>query len=299
VVRVPPDVLLNVLTYRGFRIVQWITERLPRRLGYALAIVLARFAFVFARKARRRLRENLRMVLPDASPSELRGLTWRNMRNHSKAYADLMRLPRARVDDLRPLLKLEGIEHLEAARARGRGVMVVSAHMGSWEVAAAIWSSSIAPVNLFAEELEPRELYEWYRLTRARLGISVLPLTRSGLRQVLQALKAEEMVVTAIDRDIVGSGLEIPFFGRPARIPDGPAAIALRYGAPLLPVCVFRLPDDTFQAVGYPPIMAESTGDRLADIRRVTEQLVRRLEEIIRAHPEQWHLPHQIWDPAR
>src|SRR5712671_3939815 len=117
------------------------------------------------------------MVIPEASTGEITRLTWRNMRNHSKAYADLMRLPRA------------GVEDLEAARAMGKGVMVVSAHMGSWEVAAAIWSSTFAPVNLFAEELEPRELYEWYRLTRARLGISVLPLTHTGLRQVLQALE--------------------------------------------------------------------------------------------------------------
>jgi KDO2-lipid IV(A) lauroyltransferase len=285
-----------LIQYRGFRTMQWLVERLPRGLGYALAVLVARFAFVFARGARRRLECNLRMALPEVTDGNLERLAWRNFRNHAKAYADLMRLPVARVEDLRSLLHAEGIEHLEAARARRRGVLVVSAHMGSWEVAAAIWSATVAPVSLFAEELEPRELYEWYRRTRARLGISVLPLSRSGLRQVLQALDHEEMVVTAIDRDVLGTGIEVDFFGRPARIPDGPAAIALRKGTPLLPVAVFRLPDDTFQAVGYPPIFAEQTGDRVADIRRVTAQLVRQLEEIIRAHPEQWHMPHPIWD---
>ena len=170
--------------------------------------------------------------------------------------------------------------------------------MGSWEVAAAIWSATVAPVSLFAEELEPRELYDWYRKTRARLGISVLPLTRAGLRQVVAALEAEEMVVTAIDRDILGTGLVVDFFGRPAQIPEGPAAIALRKGTPLLPVCVYRLADDTYQAVGYPPIVAQPTGDRQRDLREVTQKLVARLEEIIRAHPEQWHMPHPIWEGA-
>src|SRR4030081_3677813 len=184
------------------------------------------------------LQENLRAALPEASEQELRLITWNNFRNHSKAYADLMRLPSARVEDLRPLLHVEGVEHLETARSYGRGVLVVSAHMGSWEVAAAIWSATIAPVSLFAEELEPRELLDWYRRTRARLGMSVLPLNRAGLKQVIKALEAQEMVVTAIDRDILGTGIRIDFFGRPAPIPEGPAAIALRKGTPLLPVCV-------------------------------------------------------------
>ena len=284
-----------MIQYRAFKAMQWLVERLPRPLGYALAVMVARLAYVFARKARTELKRNLWVALPDLTPRELRRLAWRNFRNHSKAYADLMRLPVARVEDLRALLHIQGMEHLEAARARGRGVLVVSAHMGSWEVAAAIWSATVAPVSLFAEELEPRELYEWYRCTRARLGISVLPLNRSGLRQVLQALDSQEMVVTAIDRDILGTGVIVDFFGRPARIPDGPAAIALRKGTPLLPVAVYRLPDDTFQAYGYPPIFAEPTGDRVADVRRVTGELVRRLEEMIRAHPDQWHVPHPIW----
>ena len=284
-----------MIQYRAFKAMQWLVERLPRSLGYALAVMVARLAYVFARKARAKLERNLAMALPDLPPPALHRLAWRNFRNHSKAYADLMRLPVARVEDLRQLLRIQGMEHLEAARARGRGVLVVSAHMGSWEVAAAIWSATVAPVSLFAEELEPRELYEWYRATRARLGISVLPLTRAGLRQVLQALDHQEMVVTAIDRDIMGTGITVDFFGRPARIPDGPAAIALRKGTPLLPVAVFRLPDDTFQAYGYPPVFADPTGDRDADVRRITGELVSRLEEMIRAHPDQWHVPHPIW----
>ena len=282
--------------YRGFITLQWVMERLPRRLGYALAIVVARVAFLAARKARDRVMFNLGRALPEASQPEIVRLTYRNFRNHSKAYADLMRLPRMRVEDLRPLLETEGNEHLEKARSYGRGVWVVSAHMGSWEIAAAIWAATVAPVSLFAEVVEPPELYDWYRRTRARLGISVLPLSHGGLRQVFRALDANEMVITAVDRDVLGTGRTFDFFGHPARIPTGPVEMSLRRGTPILPVCVFRLPDDRLKAVGLPPILEAPSGDREADVERITARLLRHLEDFIREHPDQWQLPHRVWE---
>lgn len=275
--------------------VQSVVERLPRSWAYALAVFAARFAFWFSPLARPRLQFNLRVACPELSERELRRVTWLNFRNHAKAYADLMMLPRAQVSAMRPLLKVQGMENLEAARAIGKGVMAVSCHMGSYEVVSAIWAATLTPVSFFAEELEPRALFEWYRDTRARLGISVLTLNVGGMRKVTQALREKEMVITAIDRDVTGSGQVMPFFGRPAPIPLGTAALALRFGAPLLPVCVYRLPDDTFMAEAAPHVHAESTGDRLADEIRITQELLRHIEGFIRRHPEQWHVPHRIW----
>jgi len=103
------------------------------------------------------------------------------------------------------------------------------------------------------------------------------------------------MVITAIDRDITGTGYLMPFFGRLAPIPLGPAAIALRLGTPLLPVCCYRLQDDTYQAEAGPLVLAKSTGNPRADQVRATQELLRRIEGFIEGHPEQWHVPHRIW----
>jgi lauroyl/myristoyl acyltransferase len=284
-----------VWRFRAFKAVQSIVERLPRPLAYALAVFVARFSFWFSPLARPRLQFNLAIARPDLDRRELRRITWLNFRNHAKAYADLMMLPSARVSAMRPLLKVQGMEHLEAARAFGKGVLAVSCHMGSYEVVSAIWAATLTPVSFFAEELEPRALFEWYRDTRARLGISVLTLTVGGIRKVTQALHEKEMVITAIDRDITGTGHVMPFFGRPAPIPLGTASLALRLGTPLLPVCVYRLPDDSYMAEAARPVIAKSTGDRKADEIRVTQELLRHIEGFIRAHPEQWHVPHRIW----
>ncbi len=283
--------------YRGFKILQSGVEHLPRAWAYALAVFAAGIAWWLSPLARPRLEYNLKIACPELAGDRkaLRRLSWLNFRNHAKAYADLMQLPSMRVEAMRSRLKVQGLEYLEQARAIGKGVMVVSCHMGSYEVCAAIWSATLAPVTLFAEELEPRELFEWYRDTRARLGISVLTLDHGGIRKVLDALREQEMVITAIDRDVTGTGYLMPFFGRLAPIPLGPAAIALRLGTPLFPVCVYRLPDDTYMAEGAPLVIASSTGNARLDQVRVTQDLLRHIEGFIQRHPEQWHVPHRIW----
>jgi lauroyl/myristoyl acyltransferase len=287
-----------VWRYRAFKAVQSVVERLPRSWAYALAVLAARFAWLFSPLARPRLDYNLKVACPELQKNEreLRRLSWLNFRNHAKAYADLMMLPRTNVESMRPQLQVKGMEYLDEARALGKGVLAVSCHMGSYEVVSAIWSATLSPVSFFAEELEPRALFEWYRGTRARLGISVLTLDVGGIRKVLQALRDEEMVITAIDRDITGTGHVMPFFGRPAPIPLGPAAIAQRFGTPLLPVCVTRLPDDSYLAEATPPVLVDKTDDPKADQIRATEQVLRRIEMFIQAHPEQWHVPHRIWE---
>src|SRR5207245_10754407 len=112
----------------------------------------------------------------------------------------------------------------------------------------------------------------------------------TGLREGTQALRDNEMVVTAIARDITGTERKMPFFGRPAPIPMGPARMALRMGTPLLPVCVYRLPDDSYMAEASPLVIAESTGDAKADELRVTQDLLRPIEDFSRRHPEQRHV---------
>ena len=286
--------------YRAFKAVQSVVERMPHKWAYALAILAARFAWLFSPLARPRLEYNLKVACPEleTDTSQLRRVSWLNFRNHAKAYADLMLLPRANVEAMRPRLRVHGMEYLEEARALGKGVLAVSCHMGSYEVVSAIWSATLTPVSFFAEELEPRPLFEWYRDTRARLGISVLTLDIGGIRKVLQALRDEEMVITAIDRDITGTGYPMRFFGRMAPIPLGPAAIALRFGTPLFPVCVYRLPDDSYIAEGAPLVVVQDTGDPKGDQIRATEKVLRQIELFIQRHPEQWHVPHRIWEGA-
>src|SRR2546425_4739276 len=199
-------------TWRGFKAVQSLVERLPRSWAYALAVVAARVAWWFSPLARPRLEYNLKIACPELrdDPAALRRLSKLNFRNHAKAYADLMQLPGARIEAMRPLLNVKGLEHLDEARSLGKGVLAVSCHMGSYEVVAAIWSATLAPVSFFAEEVEPRALFEWYRDTRARLGVSVLTLDYGGGREGVGAPRAQGRGVTALRRDITETRHPLP-----------------------------------------------------------------------------------------
>src|SRR3989449_9120389 len=148
-------------TWRAFKIVQSIVERLPRSWAYAVALLAARSAWWSSPLARPRLEFNLKIACPELErdPAELRRISKLNFRHHAKAYADLMQLPRARVEAMRTRLKVQGWEHVDAARAQGKGALAVSCHMGSDEVVAAIWSSMRDPVMFFADELGPRALF--------------------------------------------------------------------------------------------------------------------------------------------
>src|SRR2546428_1225361 len=213
-------------TWRAFKIVQSIVERLPRSWAYAVAVLAARIALWFSPLARPRLEFNLKIACPELErdPAELRRISKLNFRHHAKAYADLMQLPRARVESMRMRLKVQGWEHVDAARAEGKGALVVSCHMGSYEVVAAIWSATLAPVSFFAEEVEPRALFEWYRDTRARLGVSVLTLDYGGVREGVGAPRAEERGITPTRPRITETSAPTPFFGKLAPIPLVPAS---------------------------------------------------------------------------
>src|ERR1051325_10436235 len=138
-------------TWRGFKVVQSLVARLPRSWAYALAVLASRFAWWFSPLARPRLEYNLTVACPElaADPRALHRISKLNFRNHAKACADLMQLPRAHVEAMRPQLTVHGLENLDEARALGKGVLGVSCHMGSYEVVAAIWSANLDPVSFF------------------------------------------------------------------------------------------------------------------------------------------------------
>jgi lauroyl/myristoyl acyltransferase len=284
-----------VITYLGFRVIEGIIARLPRRLAYALGVIISTLAFPLLKRQRTALEANLRRVRPDLPQPALRKLAWQNWLGHTKAWIDFFKIPRMDRRKLGGLLIPIGTEHLDAATAAGKGVIVVAPHMGSWELACASWAAHYGEIGVMVEQIEPRRLFQHVFELRSRMGIKVIPLSQTGARDILRLLKAGRMVVLAMDRDILGTGRPARFFGEVARFPTGPIELALKTGAPLLPAFSVRDKDDRYIAIGEAPMFLTPSGDHEADVRGAMEQILAAFERYIRKYPDQWHVLEPIW----
>jgi phosphatidylinositol dimannoside acyltransferase len=287
-----------MITYLGFRLIEGVIARLPRRLAYAIGVTASTLAFPLLARQRKALEANLRQVLPELPGPELRKLAWRNWLNYCKAWIDFFKIPRMDKQRLSSLLTPIGLEHLDTAMAAGRGVIVVAPHMGSWELAAASWAAAFGEIGIMVEQIEPRRLFDHVYLLRSRMGIRVIPLSRTGARDIMRMLKEHRMVVLAMDRDILDTGDRFRFFGRLTKFPTGPVEIALKTGAPILPAFCIRDRDDAYVAVGEAPFFLTPSEDHEADVRGAMERILATFERYIKRYPDQWHVLEPIW-PAK
>jgi KDO2-lipid IV(A) lauroyltransferase len=192
-------------------------------------------------------------------------------------------------------MRVEGFERLEAAFEGETGPICVMPHLGGWEWAG-FWFARVHkwPVSVVVERLEPEEVFDWFVEFRTSIGMNVIPLGPAAGREVIRAVKAKHLVTLLADRDIGGSGIDVEFFGERTTLPAGPATLALRTGAPLLPIAVY-FDGDGHRGVVRPALPVERTGSFRQDVARITQDVAHAMEDLIREAPEQWHLMQPNW----
>lgn len=239
---------------------------------------------------------NMRRVLgEDLSDAAARRGAERVVDSYARYWFDTLRLPSLSTGAVAAGFTVEGIEHLEGALDAGGGAILALPHLGGWEWAGR-WLADVRgwTVTAVAEDLEPPELSEWFLDLRRALGMEIVTLGPSSAAEVGAALAANHVVCLLADRDISGAGIEVEFFGETTRLPGGPALMALRSGAPLLPTAVY-FEGDGCHGVIEPPLDTTRHGRLREDVRRVTQDLARVLERQVRRAPDQWHLLQPNW----
>jgi KDO2-lipid IV(A) lauroyltransferase len=278
-----------------FKTVGAIMESLPERVDVGLAMSLAQSFGRRNRTARANLAANLRRVL--AAPGEplddelLEEFVERGFRSYGQYWAEGAKLPGikpARVFER--FIIAEGLEHLYAAKERGKGLIIALPHIGSWEWGGSYLNSLGLGMTAVAEELEPPALFEWFKEKRESIGIRVEPLNEKAGSTLLSTLRSGGVVGLLCDRDIQGNGVEVDFFSERVKIPAGPATLALRTDATLVAAACYSGPRRDHFAVVTPPIDTARMGKLREDVQRVTQLVADELEGLIRRAPEQWHV---------
>jgi phosphatidylinositol dimannoside acyltransferase len=276
-------------------LVAWqLVRKLPAPLAFALGGVGGRVFLRLDRDRRDALTANLAQVLgPSAGPRELGRAVRRGFASYGRYWVEAFRLEDLTAASIRGRLRIEGREHIDTALAAGRGAIFASPHIGNWDAGGAWLAASGYPATAVVERLRPAELYERFAVYRRALGLELLPLDDGSetLRGVIRALRAGRLACLVCDRDLTGGGLEVRLFGGRALMPGGPASIALKTGAPLLPCTVYhdRRPGH-WRAVVHPPLEPERSGDIRKDTLALTQRLAAEFEVLIAAAPEQWHV---------
>ncbi len=289
-----------MLKYYAFRLGGALAGILPRRLGYALAAWLAWMISLLPLPANRALRANLRRVLgPDAEQKKVRRLARSALHNNVVNYYEMFLLPRLSPEEISRRVSIQGEERAWQALAAHKGLIITSPHLGNFNAVGQIIIYYRVRVTLVAQDLEPPRLYDYVTGLRSSQGFKIVPLNRS-LRPIVRALRAKEAVALAIDRDVTGGGVWLPFFGAPARLPVGHVKLALRTGAPILPCFAVRESDSHSQVYIEEPLFLTPSDDPERDVREGAQRIVALMERYIRAYPDQWLAFQPVWgDGAR
>ncbi len=275
---------------------RWISRPLARGIGGTYFRLRPRYM--------KAIRANLSVILGSSADSEpVRRAADEMVRGHASAWLDFLHFA-ARLPQEAALLveSVIGFSRLVEGRLKGKGVVLLTAHLGNWEVGGLMLAEVKQPIHvvlvpdLFAGVERVR------RRMHARAGVTEIPVDRTFLPTlaVLRALDRNGIVAMQGDRDFDNTGIPAPFFGREAYFPRGPFRVAMTTGAVVLPAFIVSVPGGRYRAIIEEPILIEDAGDRDAALRRNIARYVAVLERYVGKYPEQWYCFYPFWDdPSR
>ena len=276
-------------------------ELLPRRANAAVWAGAAAAIDLLVPRFRDAAVDNIIAVYGDEiSPPRARRLAAESVRSFARSMADVPRLLRCTKQELLALVEIRGFEKIEAALARGRGVVGIAPHMGNWELLACALAARGVPIAAVAAALHDPRLGAYLASLRARWGVrTIVKNGLSSTREALTVLRRGEMLGTLGDLHTRGDSVSAPFLGRMSRVPAGPVRLALRTGAALLPMCIVRGAAGRYAAEVLDPIPLGESGSRESDVASGVRRVADALGGFVLRRPEEWLWMHDRWPSGR
>lgn len=284
--------------YSGLRAAYWLCGVLPLPLLYRAANAVGTLLYLGQARRRALASANLRRVMPaQTPPAELRRRTLSAFRQATCNYVDILTLGHLSGPQVLERITIEGIEHLIAAQAQGRGAILVSPHIGNMDVVVQYLALKGYPITIPVERVAPESLFQFLCRLRTRQGVHLVPIGPDAMRDMLAALRRGDLIGILADRDRQATGIVTSFFGAPTRLPAAPVLLALRSGAPIVLAHAVRQPGGRVLGKIYPPIRLDraAEGGMQGAIERGMATVATLIERPIRDYPDQWAVFHHIW----
>ena len=270
-------------------------KAIPLSLRRRLFIGLSRLFYHLVSRQRMIALYNLRRAFPEKSDEEITKIALGVYRNMAIVAAEFFDLPELTREKLEEIMEVEGLEHCEKALAKGRGLLLFSAHFGNWELEAVAVSLLVKPAVVVYRPLDSPILESLVSRVRSVSGNIPIP-KENAMRSMLRTLKKNGIIGILIDQNTAWyEGVFVDYFGRPACTTNGLALLALHSGAPVLPAYLIRMQDGRYRLVIEPEMELINTGNRDADVIANTQLFTKIIEKTVRQWPEQWLWVHQRW----
>ena len=270
-----------------------LVRALPNTLAYRLFSLIADFVYVKNGKSIQRLRNNLARVQPNLSEGELNELTQKGMRSYLRYWCDTFRIQNWSRDKILASVTTSN-DHLLIDRMKNnQGVVVALPHSGNWDHAGAYFCAQGIPLVTVAERLKPEALFQKFVAHRSRMGFEVLSIDNRSFVTLLKRAEEKRLIALVADRDLSKSGIDVQFFGHPARMPAGPALLAVKTGIPLIVAHVSYTESGIH--IDFHDVPLETQGSDDEKISYLVQRCAELFEVGISAHPEDWHMLQRIW----
>jgi KDO2-lipid IV(A) lauroyltransferase len=283
------DFLVARLYFFGWFIVRRISDKgaesLFRKIGS--------WMYTKNGKSVDRLRSNLSRVFPSMESEKLDDLVRRGVLSYMRYWMETFRSPDWSKERILSTVTVSN-EHLLLDPIRNKtGVVVSLPHAGNWDHAGSYFCSKGARLVTVAEILKPRALFEKFLAYRQAIGMEVLPLDSRAFPTLIQRARDGKLIALVADRDLSSSGIDVEFFGGIARMPAGPAIVAIRTGIPL--VTAFVSYTDTGIHVDLREILIPGGADEAARVKATVQLCADNFADGIKSSPQDWHMMQRIW----
>lgn len=285
-----------MILYLLYRLGEFLSLALPVKTSYSVSTCLSDIFYSISSADRDAVIDNLKVITGgSASPDELKSMSREVFRNFARYLADFFRFSKVGKEYVKSFVELKGLENVDRALGYGKGAIMLSAHIGNWELGGHVMSLLRQPMGAVVLTHRNKNINNFF--TRQRMYGNLKPIEiGAGLRTCYKLLKSNGLLAVLGDRDFSGKGIYVDFFGRKTIIPKGPAVLCYRTGAAIVPTYMIRKADNTYEFTFEEPILPDRSMGEDAAVEALAKKYTNSIERCVRKYPDQWFVFRKVWN---